>query len=371
MLVGDWQCGRKRTLDPPVWYAIGVHLSPMKNSRWHLSAFAICMIACGGSSPPVQVGTPAMTERRTLAQALVQDVGAGASVAIVPGLKGLRAISADGAHQRVLVATPVPWAVVDQRSNLVWFGSAERTEMHAIDLDAPASPTVPVITIATGLPAGHNMEMVGPIIYGVNYIAKTTGDERPGLAWESGEKFASASANNMNAASLFLGIDATPSLVGSAGYVDDESWATQVAAANLPGRAFVIGLLTRTSHRPASVARPSETHIDGIDPANCDEPQDCGRAEVIVGTPYLRVMVANLMGDIRHISWQLYNGASHQLLSPDWATWFSDAYVAPDHSAFIANGRIVRFDRGPLAGTPADTAGSGGGWIGGDAIYDF
>lgn len=327
--------------------------------------------ACGASPARPSVENKAAATG-TLAEALTAEIGAGRAVAILPGAKGLRALSADGARARVLVAGPVAWAVVDQRSDVVWFAPADRTEIRALDLDAPAHDPPAVITIATGLPGGAEMEMVGPVTYGVNYV-NLSETEGAGPAWMEGEQFATSSPNNMSRASLTLGIEPTPELAGGAGYPFDEgeTWSAKIKAAALPGKAFVVGLLARKDHRAAAAARPAETHIDGIDPANCEDPADCGRAEAIVGTHYLRVMTANMMGDVRHIQWQLYDTSQKKLRTEDWATGFSDAVVAPDHSAFIAGGVIVDFEHGPIAATPASDAGLGGGWIGGDAMYEF
>ncbi|MCE9578558.1 MAG: hypothetical protein K8W52_35860 [Deltaproteobacteria bacterium] len=335
------------------------------------AAGIVALGACAHRTAPPPMENTATRATGSLADALTREIGAGRAVAIVPGDDGLRAISSDGARQRVLVAAPVAWAVVDQRSNVVWFGTSARTAIDAIDLDAPAADPPPVIAIATGVPDGRNMEMVGPVVYGVVYPDASSMAESPGMAWDLGDKFTTSSSSNMNATSLLLGIVATPELSGSSGYLRDEDWPTQIAAAKLPGREFVIGLLARKDHRAPWVARPGETRVEGIDPANCEDPEDCGRAEPIAGTHYWRVMTANVMGDVRHISWHLYDTDAKKLVDGEWATWFTDAYVAPDHSAFLASGVVVGFDRGPLAATPATRAGLGGGWLGGDAIYDF
>jgi len=334
-------------------------------------AWIVALGACTHPTAPPPMENTAARATGSLADALIREIGAGRSIAIVPGDDGLRAISSDGARQRVLVAAPVAWAVVDQRSNVVWFGNATRTAISAIDLDAPAADPPPVIAIAAEVPDGRNMEMVGPVVYGVVYPDASAMAESPGMAWDMGDKFTTSSASNMNASSLLLEITGTPALSGSSGYLQDEDWPKQVAAAKLPGRGFVTGLLARKDHRAPWAARPGETRVEGIDPANCEDPEDCGRAEPIAGTHYWRVMTSNVMGDVRHIGWQLYDARAQKLVDAEWATWFTNAYVAPDHRAFLASGVLVDFDRGPLAATPANRAGLGGGWLGGDAIYDF
>ena len=72
-------------------------------------------------------------------------------------------------------------------------------------------------------------------------------------------------------------------------------------------------------------------------------------------------MVANFAGDVRHITYRLYDIQAKTFLTAEWATWLDEAIVAPDHAAFVVGGVVVRFDGGPVAATPRDQGGIGGG----------
>ena len=67
------------------------------------------------------------------------------------------------------------------------------------------------------------------------------------------------------------------------------------------------------------------------------------------------------------VVWQLYDPAARRLLDAPWASGFDHGWIAPDGTAFVADGVVVRFDGGPLAQTPltADADLRGGGWLGG------
>lgn len=328
--------------------------------------------ACSRAASPRPLDGRGGAPAETLAAMLIREVGAGAAVAIVPGAAGLRAVSADGARARVLVPGAVAWAVVDLRANVAWFGGADTTAIYAVDLEAPAVATPAVISVATGLPPGDDVAMVGPVIYGVVYPTLAAGAAMSaGEAWAGGEELATGAPGDLASAHVTLAVTAEPSLSGSSGYAADEAWEAEVAAAAIPGRAFVAGLRARPDRRPAAPAVPADTWLDGVDPSGCDDARDCGRAEPIAGTRFWRVMTGNVAGDVRHLTWRLYDTEARAFVAAEWATWFQDAVVAPDHSAFIADGVVVRFDTGPLAATPADDGGGGGGWLGGGTFYGF
>jgi hypothetical protein len=293
-------------------------------------------------------------------------------VAIVGGAAGVRAISSDGARQRTLVDGPAAWVLVDHRSDVVWFGSADTTEIRAIDLDAPATAPIEVHTVVTGLPDGDRVAMVGPPRYEVLYPSSEPGISE-GEAWFSATRFATGVSWDMNLASVQLGVSAEPAIAADSGYVRDEAWDAEAGKATIGDRAFLAALLARPDRTPAAEPRPPETRVDGIDPANSEEPADCGKAEPIAGTHFWRVMTTNVMGDVRHITWQLYDVDAHRLLEPEWATWLQGGWIAPDHRAFVAGGVIVRLDGsapGPVAATPVDDGGLGGGWLGGGTLYE-
>lgn len=327
------------------------------------------LAGCGGGAGPHAPGNRAGGAGGTLADALASEVGAGRSVAIVGGTDGVRAVSSDGARTRTLVAGPVSWLVVDQRGDVAWFGSPDTTEIRAIDLDAPAAAPIEVHTVVTGLPDGNRVSMVGPTRYEILYPERGP-DESEGEAWMTAPTFSTSSPWDMNRASIGLGIEPTPSVAGSSGYLQDSEWEAEVPKAQIADRAFLATLLARPSREVAGDPQPPETHLDGVDPANCEEAADCGRAQPIVGTRFWRVMTTNLMGDVRHIGWQLYDTDAKRLLDDEWAGWLQSVWVAPDHSAFIVAGIVVRFEGGPVAATRPDDAAIGGGWLRGGTYYD-
>lgn len=117
---------------------------------------------------PAPEGEPEPEPGLGLEARLIAEVGEGQTVAILPWHRGLMAVSADGARQRLLAAGPVKFALVDHRARVIWFakasdegeGGAEEPlpphdELWLLDLAAPtsaAAPTPRPTRIATGLP---------------------------------------------------------------------------------------------------------------------------------------------------------------------------------------------------------------------------
>ncbi len=333
----------------------------------------VVLSACGhavGPGPAAIGNAPAPPANETLGAQLERVVGQGRSVAIVPGTAGLRAISSDGVRQRLLVAGAVSWAVVDPRADVVWFGSGDESQIRAIDLEARAADPPPIETIVTGLPDGNGVSMVGPVIYGVEYVSQDP-DEPRGEALMSGEAYATGAQLDMSRTHLTLLLEATPSVDGATGYEQNQDWVAAVGKAAIPGRAFLADVLARKSHKPKHAARPPDARVDGVDPSKCEDPKECGTAEVVVGTKYWRVLTASYSGDVHHVEYRLYDSEAKRFLTDEWATWLDDAIVSPDHASFLVGGMIVRFDGGPITATPRDQGGSGGGWIGGGDMYEF
>src|SRR5687767_8666364 len=102
---------------------------------------------CGGPPRGIAPNAP-----ENLGQTLIREVGAGQSVAIVPSPAGLRAVSADGARDKIIVPGPIRWAIVDERSGVVWYGTPEGATILAVDLRAPVVTVPATATIVAGLP---------------------------------------------------------------------------------------------------------------------------------------------------------------------------------------------------------------------------
>ncbi len=335
-------------------------------------ALAVVCLGCGGApvsappAPPVSAppsaaasGPPSAAESvatphpKMLGAALLQDVGVGQAVAIVSGTAGLRAISADGARQRVLVPRPTPWVLVDNDAGVVWFGSPDGTELELLDLEA--SDTTPPVTVARNLPT-------------------ETGAGAPEFTIRRGD--AELTFGHPIRPHIVVTLGPTPGLSVDPGIL--EAWeqtatvADPVAKAPLPARELLVALDKRVAARPGRdvPTQPPEQRLDTIDKSNCEDQQICGTAQPVVGTKYWRVAVAFSCGDGCYTDWRLYDPTAKEFLEDEWANWLVSAWVAPDGSAFVANGVVVRFDSGPLEATPAgEDAGSGGGWLGGGVLY--
>jgi hypothetical protein len=310
--------------------------------------------ACGAT--PIQPPSSEPPQPRPLAEVLVREIGAGGSVAIIGG-PNVRAVSSDGARQRVLVTEPAPWVLVDPRTEVVWFGNADATEIRAIDLEATA---IKVETVVVGLPPPDHVQMVGPVLYGISYVDPAQRDEPRGMWFMMREV---SLGDSMAAARVTLLIDTTPELSGSSGYVDDQDWDTAVGRATILGKAFLHRLLARPDHRHRETA--AETRVD-VDTRECEEPASCGVAQTIPGTSFVNVVVGTATGDVHHVWHKLYDTRTKRFIEADWGSWLQNTWVAPDRSGFLRNGTIIRFDRGPVS---TGDGSLGGGWLGGGVWY--
>lgn len=293
----------------------------------------------------------------SLGAALEREVGAGVPVAIVPTPAGLLAVSADGARQRVLVPGPIRWATVDNRAGVVWFGTPDASTIEVLDLESAAvSPAI--ATVVTNLPAETD---AGPPLISIRYPLE-------GKDATAAQDLDIGSPINPHVA---LVMSAEPTLIGDGGILDiweqDAEFDARVAQAKLPGAAVIQALATRGKGRPLMIPRLAEDRrVELDDLSQCEDSEECGRAEVLTPTVW-RVVTSYSCGDACHLGWQLYDAERGALIEGDWAQMISDAWLAPDGSAFVTGGRVFRFDGGPLAATPAteDSTVVGGGWLGG------
>ncbi|MBX3159524.1 MAG: hypothetical protein KF773_26370 [Deltaproteobacteria bacterium] len=326
-------------------------------------AVVIALVAaCGGSSAPIG-NQPPKGNKDTLGGLLEQDVGRGVPVAIVGGKQGLRALSADGARQKVLVPGSVPWVLVDNRSRVVWFGEeGDPSGIRAVDLDAPASAPVVARQVVTGMPGTG----AGEPHVGIRYVA----DGTPPIADDL------TSAQHM-LPRVFISLRTPPALEASGGILD--LWGqTEEFAADLKAKAKLLetAWLAQVAERGrdgAFALLPDKVkdglRVPDVDPAGCDNDADrCGHAEEVAPTKLWRVAVSFTCGDGCYTEWKLYDPTAKKFLEADWAGRLKDAWVARDGSAFIVHGAVYRFDRGALAETP-DAESLGGGWLGGGYYY--
>jgi hypothetical protein len=307
----------------------------------------VALVACAAPArAPVANLVPAPRDT-SLAAVLTAEVGAGSAVAILPG-KTLRAISSDGARERVLWPNPVSWTLVDLGARAIWFGDDDGATLYALDLDATAPQPV---LVAADLPrVSPGVATAFRILY-------------PGGILSFGA---------LLTPHIQLEVSAAPKLSADGGIMT--LWNTAkpfedgVAKARIVDPAFVARLAKRSSGI-TSAAVPPPTRVDGVDPSNCQEPSVCGTAEPIVHTGLLRVVVGYGCGDGCYRDFQLYDARAKAFLTGEWTKQLVDAWVAPDGSAFVRAGVVYRFDRGPLAQTPPLDGPQGGGWLGDGAYY--
>ena len=323
----------------------------------------LALAAC--TPPPAASRTTAPPAPTTIAAQLAHDLGAHAPVAIVGMRDGVVASSADGAHRRVLTPARARWVLVDHRTNVVWFGNEEASEIRAIDLDAT---TLAVTTVVTNLP--QPFEMVGPAYYGIAY--PQPGDPE-GMSAESPDVATGSCCAN---AQVTLMISDHPKISASGGYGDNPDWVASTQAATIANAAFLVGLAHRAPHAQpkAPETTPATIVVPGVDPQNCEDPGECGRGQRLGATHLFRVLTGHVTGDISHLAYRLYDERTRAFVDAPWAEWMQNIRVAPDGSAFIASGAIVRFEGGPLPATPEDGEGRalGGGWlVGPDAFYAY
>lgn len=327
---------------------------------------AALLLALAACTPPARApvtSTAPATATATIATQLARELGAHAPVAIVGTSAGVIAVAADGGARRVLTPEHARWVVVDHRSNVVWFGTEDASEIHAIDLDAT---TLAVTTVVTKIP--QPFEMVGPASFGIAY---PSGDDPEGMSVQ----FPDFATGSCCASSLItLLISDHPKLAAGAGYGADDDWVARTDASTIANPGFLVALAHRPAHaRPeAAQAEPATIQVAGVDPKNCEDPKECGRGDRLGATHYFRVLVGHVVGDIGHFAYRLYDERTRAFVDAPWGAWMQNIRVAPDGSAFIAQGAVVRFDRGPLPATPADGEhrADGGGWLAGpDRFY--
>jgi hypothetical protein len=170
---------------------------------------------------------------------------------------------------------------------------------------------------------------------------------------------------------VVVNVAATPSLGAQGGILEmweqQDQWEAAVQQAHIVGAPLLAQLAARGAGRSINGARELKEHQVKLDDvSSCDEPDYCGRAEEL--TPRLwRVVTSFSCGDGCYTGWRLFDPLHEELIEGDWAGQISDAWLAPDASAFVSAGRVYRLDSGPLDATPAieDGNGIGGGWLGG------
>ena len=346
-----------------------------------MGAVVLVVAACGSAPAKIQ-NVPAATSE-TLGAELARAVGAGTSVAILPSAAGLVAVSSDGARRRTLADGKVEWVIVDPRTEVVWFGLAKSSDLLAIDLEAPATEHPAVRKVVTELPnAEVTIDYPPPKAPG----PPEEGDIPPGaFGWSGGYSADPWPAS----AHVIVEVAAAPSLViaGSTVYGMEDSnkqLEADVAHAKIVDPAFLAELAKRPSHeQKGELADAGKIAVDATACGEIGE-DECGKAESIPGTPYLRVVEGGACGDSGcGKMYRLYDPRTKTLLGPEeaavknmrqmWGSALVNAWIAPDRAAFVASGRLVRFDRGIVfdASDLDEYFPTGGGWIGGGLYVPY
>lgn len=320
-------------------------------------ALSTALTTPGFAQTPVpKAGTPAAAE--SLESRLLREVGAGASVAIVPGKEGLRAISSDGLRQRVLIPGEVPWALVDNRGQAVWFKKGDGAALWLLDLTRPEPAAEIVVNgvkgfdIALAYP-GNGTERLHSYISIYDGAIEIQVADRPSLK----------------------------KLTGVYGeiFLDQERQRVRTFQKNCrltpAGRTLLQQLARRGQGR--SLTRPlpkAETlpPVSTVPASGCEETKMCGGAEAIPGTKLWRVVVSHACGDACQGQYQLYDPQAKQFVRAADQSQRSAAprktdepslnelYVAPDGRALLTPGYLLR-----IGGKAIPTSElSVGGWLG-------
>ena len=294
-----------------------------------------------------------------LAARLLREVGAGAAVAIVPGKQGLRALSSDGARQRVLIPGEVPWALVDNRGQAVWFKKGDGAALWLLDLTRP-EPAAEIVV--TGV-KDFDIALAYPGTGGTERLRSRT------LGYDGG---------------IEIQVADRPSLKKMTGvygeiFLDQERQRMRVFQKSCrltpAGRALLPQLAKRGQGRRLALAPPPAKtlpRVESVPRGPCEDADVCGQAEELPGTPLWRVTVAYSCGDACFTTHQLYDPRTRQFVpghdpsrrsptplkteEPD----LEEIYVAPDGSALLVRGHILR-----LGGKSVATGEGLGGWLGG------
>jgi hypothetical protein len=310
-------------------------------------------LLCTPWSLPAEPAAGASTSG-TVEQTLLEEIGGGGSVAIVPSAEGLLAISAAGQRKRTLIAGAIAWAMVDGRGQVIWFG--RDTSIEIVDLLAPE----PRAELLARQAENHPIE----ICYGASTCLGL-------LCTEYDQHLV------LNLRSKRADARIEPALYGA---IFDENgkdarrlkkkfaWAEGGAA-----RAQALAVRGQGRSLPSKI--PDKTsQVRGVPQDACESADMCGNAEPVGATRYKAVIVGHQCGDACHVQKQLYDPKTREFIDaanprrrsrkplPDEKVeTIDDAWIAPGGEGFVSNGRLFSFERGLVFDGGVV---SGGGWLG-------
>ncbi|HUQ05679.1 MAG TPA: hypothetical protein VM261_24415 [Kofleriaceae bacterium] len=328
----------------------------------------VMAVACGGKG-----GTPSIGG---------DPRSPDADVAVVGTPRGLVEIGLATGKARALVpGANVSWCAVDDRARVVWFttpeGEGDTFALHWYDVVAGGASH----TAFRGAPTG-----ISEIIIDHGDAGRIGGSDRVsffvGVRVDLGAAPAVGAELGCDGDAWFYCYESSED-----GNVDDaplrpehDELRRAVDALALVERDALAALVERSRGRalwPPAPPQPEESEaqqrVAGVPDSRCpEEPDACGRATPLAGTPYWLVVIDNARGDFFHETRSLYDPATKRFFRADDPSVRSPAlidgaaveglYVSPSGAGGAIGGRVVDFRRGVV--WQSDDA-SACGWLGG------
>jgi hypothetical protein len=298
-------------------------------------------------------------------------------LAIVQTATGVAVLDTDGKSLATLLPHAVSWCRVDARAEVLWFRHGDEGTLAYLDL----RNTEPATTLLAASP---------------DTIVIDYGDELLGAA--EAHEFANGLALRMRTpptVEALLGCDGDmiyscfsgEELEGETeGEVDFEAIRAKrleqltkdITKHPILAPDKLAALVTRSAGRratqPDPVRSPEPTPLTNVPKVRCEEnPDACGNARRLVGTPLWLVVVADSRGDFYHETVQLHDPAAHEFIDPldptrrsatplEGDDEFMPTWVSPSGTMLSDSTRLVKLGSGVVA---KDLEGSCGFWGGG------
>jgi hypothetical protein len=304
-----------------------------------------------------------------------RTIGQGLPVAIVPTIEGLAAVSADGSRWTLLHKGIVPWAVVDERARVIWFGQAidtgedgdERVSVHALDLLAP---TIAPARISAKLPADSVFVVSHP---------KRGPEGRDEQVWST---IGRGAITTLVVDAKRPRLEASGGIYMEIGLIDAKAHRAAVKAGALDKDAtsFVKLVAERSGERSNALARPAAPALPErieVPTSGCEDAEQCGTWQAWPKQPWVAVVIEHACGDACSTRMALWHVEQKAFLAlgggtggaqPSADESFAYPVIAADGSAWVEAGELMR--PGAKRWTWPVPEGVffapwGGGWLGG------
>lgn len=302
-------------------------------------------------------------------------VGQGLPVAIIPTIEGLAAVSADGERWTLLHKGRVPWAVVDERARVIWFGQSLAPDRGGDDWVAVYALDLFASNLA---PTRVSARLPGDSVFVVSHPGRGP-EGRDEKLW---------SAIGRGAITTLVVDTRRPRLEASGGvYMElglidagPHRAAVKAGALDKEAVAFVRGLAKRSgersNRRPLSVAPELPERLE-VPSSGCELPEQCGTWSPWPNPSWVAVVVEHACGDSCLTRMALWNVEKRALVEwgdgagaarPGLDGRFESPIIAPDGSAWTEGGLLMRPGSKPWTWPVPDGeafAPWGGGWLGG------